>query len=271
MKFRSVSEAGVVRWSRPRRLDFFDRLPTAPVADSELLHVSHYCPVVVLAGPDGPRVALLLDPALSRSDPIGKDGRWRLPYCPMALRCLPFWPGSNPSDVEIALDIALQHPEAGMPLHDEAGVPSDAFAAVVSLIERLSAGMERLSAAATLLVAGDLLVPLTIEGADGAAPVETGYLTVDPDRLAAMTALRAASFSADHCLPIELATACLFSQRLLRPRVKLLKAPGGKPQRAPDAAAMDGLALEAPTSVDTSPLFSFELFARLEAQAHVAA
>jgi hypothetical protein len=271
MRFRALSEAGVKRWSRPRRLDFLDRLPTAPLAESELLHMAHYCPVVILAAPDGPRVALLLDPTLSRSDPIGNDGRWRMPYCPMALRCLPFWPGHDATAVEIAIEIALQQPEVGLPVYDSDGRPSPPFAAVLTLIERLRSGMDRLSRAAAMLVAGDLLAPLVREAQDGSAPVDTGYLTVDPDRLHALSPFRLASLSVDQCLPMELATACLFSRRLLRPRVRIAGAGLQGPARAEDPVPSEALGLDARAIVDASPLFSFDLFERLEAQAHAAA
>jgi hypothetical protein len=273
IRFEAVSKAGLERWSRPRSFDFLERLPTAPVGDSEILHLSHYCPILVVPSPDGPRVALLLDRTLSRSDPIGRDGRWRPPYCPMALRCLPFWPGKSDRDIEIAIDLVLDHPEASIPLHEESGEPSVAFAAVVTLIERLQQGMRRLASAAKLLAAADLLVPLVIDE-PGAAAIDTGYLTVSPPRIAGLKPHQAAALSLDRCLPIDLAMACLFSQRLLAARVRPLReatAGTGRPADAGQSEPQPRHDFEAHMAVDHSPLFSFELFERLEAKAHAAA
>jgi hypothetical protein len=260
---------GVARWSRPRRLDFFDRLPTAPVADSELLNLAHHCPLVVVSGPKGPRVAVLLDPRLSRSDPLGKDGAWRFPYCPMALRCLPFWPGQRPSDVDIAVDIALQHPEASLPLRESSGAPSNAFAAVMTLVERLQEGMARLDAAANLLLAADLLAPVVVDRGDGEAEPTT-YLTVAPDKVRDLSPARAAALAAQRCLPLELVAACLFSHRHLAPRVKPLAAAAPMHPRAPRATEASFDMLEPHMALDRSPLFSFDLLSRIDARVHEA-
>jgi hypothetical protein len=264
LRFQSVSDAGCERWSWPKRLDFLERLPTAPVGDSEILHLSHYCPIVVIQSADGPRVAILLDPALLRSNPLGKDGRWRAPYSPMALRSLPFWPGSSASEIEIALELVADDSEASLPMRDKAGQPTHAFAAVVTLIGQLQQGIRRLTEAAKILMAADVLVPLVIEEA-GREPVETAYLTVGATRLAAMTPGRAASLSMDHCTPLDLAAACLFSQRLLARRVKPLRTER-RAAAGPVADAGMSEHFEAHMRVDSSPLFSFELFERLGAE-----
>jgi hypothetical protein len=275
LRFQAVSDAGCERWSRPKRFDFFERLPTAPVADTEFLHLSHYCPIVVLPGADGPRVAILLDPSLTQSNPIGHDGRWRVPYSPMALRSLPFWPGSSATEIEIALELAADDPEDSLPMRDNSGRPSDEFAAVVTLIERLQLGMRRLSEAAKVLVAADLLVPLVADEPAGAWPADTGLLTVSPTRLAALSPARAAALSTDRCTPLDLATACLFSQRLLHRRVKPSNVdaakPGARAEGNPIADQHLVEPLEAHMRIDNSPLFSFELFERLGAKTYAGA
>jgi hypothetical protein len=255
------------RWSRPRRLDFLDRLPTAPVADTEVLHLAHYAPLVVVATEQGPRVALLLDPSLTRGDPLDKQGRWRLPYCPMALRCLPFWPGRGARDIDVALELVAPTSEGGLLLHQETGEPSAAFAAVVTLVERLQHGMARLGEAAKILLAADLLVPLMVEE-PGAAARETRLLTVSGPALRSLSPTQSAGLTADRCLPLELATAMVFSQGHLAARVK----PGRRPAEAA-AVAVGSLNVsldmaEPPMGVDVSPLFSFELLHRLEAKLH---
>jgi hypothetical protein len=261
---------GVARWSRPRRLDFFDRLPTAPIADSEVLNLAHHCPIVLVSGPRGPRVAVLLDSRLARSDPLGKDGAWRFPYCPMALRCLPFWPGQRPSDVDIAVDIALRHPEASLPLREPSGEPSNAFAAVMTLVERLREGMARLDAAANLLLAADLLVPIAWHDDDG-SPEATAYLTVAEDRVLGLSPARAAALAELRCLPLELATACLFSQRHLAARAKPWSDAAGSSRMPPPRAAEGGVdMLEPHMALDQSPLFSFDVLAHLDASMHEA-
>jgi hypothetical protein len=260
IRFHPVCNSGVERWSKPRRFDFLDRLPVAPIADTELLHLAHYCPVVISLTDDGPRVLILLDPALMLTAQADRSGRWRPPYVPIALRGLPFWPGTKPAEVHVAPELVAEAGDEGFALLDASGDPSEQFATIVAWIERLQLGMRRLSEAVKVLVAADLLTPLEVQRTG--VPEPTGYLTVSPDKLNALSNARVAALTTDRCLPLDLAAACLFSRRLLARQVRLQKAQDVEiTVPAENSKEIDFVKpLDIGVKLDTSPLFSFELF-----------
>ncbi len=263
LRFQPLCDSAVERWSRPARFDFLDRLPSVPIADTELLHLSHYCPVMISLTEDGPRVVILLDATMLLSEPINANGRWRAPYMPIALRSLPFWVGASAADIVIAPELAVQEGHEDFALRDAAGKPSEQFAAVNAWIDRLRQGMVRLTEAAKLLVAADVLTPLLINKPGIPAPVETGFCTVSPEKFHALDGVRAAALSVDKCLPLDLAAACLFSRRLLARRVMLQKIEAAEAQVPAENRRADIVEpLDLHVQLDNSSLFSFEVFAQ---------
>lgn len=177
----------------------------------------------------------------------------------MALRSLPFWPSRSADDIDVAVELALDDPQRGMPLRRPSGEPTGEFAAIVTLVERLRLGIRRLEGAAKLLVAADILTPLWCER------VATGYLTVSPVKLASLSPERAAALTMDRSLPLDLAVTCAFSQRHLAKGVRPspdASEPSAQGVRRPAAAIDDPF--DPSMRVDMSPLFSFELFEHLE-------
>jgi hypothetical protein len=265
IRFEPVRDSTIERWSTPRRFDFLHRLPVAPIADTELLHLSHYCPTVITLEDDGPRVSALLDPTLLQSAPVDKNGRWRPPYAPIALRNLPFWPGAKPADIHFAPELVIETAGAGFALLDASGDPSEQFGTVITWIERLQLGMRRLREAAKLVLAADLLMPLVVTGPGLPQPVATDYFTVSLEKLYALAPIRIAAFTSDRCLALDLVTACVFSRRLLARRVTIQKIDAEVPPIPHSNDRELGLrALDIGLRLDGSPLFSFEDFARLK-------
>jgi hypothetical protein len=261
LRFLPMADARLERWTRPRRFDFLDQMPTVPIADTEVLHLSHYCPVVISLSEEGPRVAILLDPALAQPSQIGRDGRWNAPYTPMALRSLPFRPGARRTEIEIAVELAAERHERGFALRDTSGKPTHEFAVVLTLVDRLHQGMRCLCEAAKLLVAADILTNVLVTEPGSVTPAETQFLTVSPQRFAELPASRAAALSIDRCLPLDLLTACLHSQRLLSPRISLREVAAGDMGQSPSVVSggpelVEQLDLH--VRLDDSPLFSFE-------------
>lgn len=261
VRFVPVRESSVERWSKPQRFDFLRRLPTAPIADTELLHLSHYCPIVIERTDDGPSVRVLLDPDMTGAPPIDKEGRWRPRYSPIALRTLPFWPGEPPEQIAVAPEL-FEAEHEGFALRDSAGKPSEQFALIVASINRLRQGMTRLDRAAKVLIAADLLTPLLVDRA-GEPSLETCYLTLSMGRFRMLAPEQAAALSVDHCLPLDLAAACAFSQRLLATEIgprAASEAPPRKPQQ--HAGHWTDLVdpFEIDLTLDSSQLFSFEAF-----------
>jgi hypothetical protein len=266
VQFLRVTDSAVQRWNKPARLDFLHRLPAMPIADTELLHLSHYCPVVIRLTDQGPRVRILLDRDMLAAEPVDKQGRWRPGYSPIALRTLPFWPGEEPAEIHVAPELFADSAEDGFPLCDRSGKPSEQFATMIASIDRLRLGMQRLDEAAKLLFAVDLLAPLVIEQ-PGEAPVETGYFSASVERFRALTAQQVAVLSIDRCLALDLAVACIFSRRLVARHVVLraekiidgevIEGTGGQWNDLVEPFAMN-------LKLDASQLFSFEQFRRTE-------
>lgn len=260
VQFLRVADSAVERWNKPARFDFLHRLPEAPIADTELLHLSHYCPVVVRLTDQGPRVRILLDPEMLASEPVDKQGRWRPGYSPIALRTLPFWPGDEPAEIHVAPELFAASAEDGFPLRDRFGKPSEQFRIMIASIDRLRQGMQRLDEAAKLLFAVDILAPLIIERA-GEAPAETGYFSVSVEKFRKLQPQQVAVLSIDHCQPLDLAVACIFSRRLIARHVVLRVSSGSEGElvetnTGPWNDIVDPF--ETNLKLDTSPLFSFD-------------
>lgn len=260
VQFLRVADSAVERWNKPARFDFLHRLPAAPIADTELLHLSHYCPIVIRLTDQGPRVRILLDPEMLAAEPVDKQGRWRPGYSPIALRTLPFWPGDEPAEIHVAPELFADTAEDGFPLRDRSGKPSEQFKIMIASIDRLRQGMQRLDEAAKLLFAVDLLAPLIIERA-GEAPVETGYFSASIEKFRRLAPQQVAVLSIDRCLPLDLAVACIFSRRLVARHVVL------RVERNIDGELVETSAgqwndlvdpFETNLKLDTSQLFSFE-------------
>jgi hypothetical protein len=261
VRFMPVQSGGVERWSRPNRFDFFHRLPAAPISDTELLHVSHYCPVAFAQTDEGPQVVILVAPRYSRFDPTGGGGPWRVPYVPIALRHLPFWPGDRPAEIRVAPELAAAG-EPSFGLREEDGSPTPQFALVVSWMERLQRGMLRLSEAARILLAADLLSPIVVREAGTIISTPTGYHMVDRQKFASLSPARAAALSVSNGLPLDLAAASIYSQRLLAAGLNVAEETGSPADEARHRDEPPGLLdpLDPLVRIDLSDLFSFESF-----------
>lgn len=256
IEFTPLAQADLVAWSRPSQLSCFDQLLYAPIADTELLHVSHYAPVAIRYGA-GPDVVLLLHSNLQNAPLLSPDRRWLPPYAPMAIRALPFRGGPEPGEPEVAIALARAG-EARFVLRDADGKAGPEFANVLDLLQRLARGSTRLANAAKLLIAADVLVPLY---APDSHPDET-LMTLSPERLRALSPRRCASLTADTNLGLELAGAMLFSQRWLSKGV-IQDLPAPEPPPAPRetySTYSRNDALDQPLLMDDSSLFSIDEF-----------
>ncbi|KQU51578.1 hypothetical protein ASG72_08545 [Bosea sp. Leaf344] len=261
LRFVPVETAGLSVWGRPPRLDCLDALGVLPVADTELLNLSHHCPIAIRLGPAGPAVVCLLGRDFVRKPLVSGEGRWLAPYWPLALRSLPFRSRlvQGRRVVEIAPELAAAAEGAALALSAEGSAGSD-YAAILGMLGVLERGAARLADAARLLLAADLLIPIGEHGQERCA----GLTVVSGERLGRLPPHRAAALAADRCLAFDLAAASLFSRRWLadglildRPEERAAPAP------MPDLAMLDhGLrdAIEQPLILDNSPLFSFETY-----------
>jgi hypothetical protein len=263
-RFVPVEMSGLRDWRRPADSRWIELDGLLPVADTELLNLSHHCPIAIRLADGIPAVVCLLDAHHLRAPRFGADGRWIAPYAPIALRALPFRVRIEPEGRRVEVSVALARAESdgpAYPLLDDAGRPGRDYAAILSMLDALAKGSARLADAARLLIAADLLVPLAPRD-ERSGPA---LLTVGRERLLGLSPDRAAALAMDACLPLDLAAAAIFSQRWLADGL-LRDAPP-----APAAATRDrpdlldhGLrdAIDQPFSLDGEALFDFEAFAR---------
>lgn len=234
-----------------------------PIADTELLHLSHYVPIGVALAEKGPQVVALTHPFWCPKGPFDAQGRWVAGYVPMALRSFPFRFGPADGAVEVAPDLAVSG-EGEFALTGEDGAHAPEFALALDLLARVSRGAARLAEAAKTLLLADLLVPLQPVhdglGQDVHVVNHDSLLALGPDKAAALTVMSNQAF--------DLATASLFSQRWLDMK-KIDKVVTPQPLQSgmlePALATIDD-AVERLMVMDESELFSFEAFLAAEAR-----
>ncbi len=131
LTFEPVASSGLKAWRRAKRFAWLDQVGAVPIADTELLNLAHHCPIAIHIDGGAPTVVCLLRSEFLRASRVGKDGRWKLAYQPLALRTLPFRARNVAGDriVEVARELA-ESPEGGDPvvMFTEAGEPSNDYA-----------------------------------------------------------------------------------------------------------------------------------------------
>jgi hypothetical protein len=263
IQFLPLEEAALTSWLRPAQFDFLDSLILVPLGDTEILHLSHYMPIAVALMPEGPRVVGLVHSALLTGALVTPEWRWRAPYVPMALRCLPFRRSfeNDQEPVEIAPSLAMDASgEKGFGFWDGPAKPLPEFDAILLMLDRLGRGVRRLSNTARMLLAAEVLTPLSVTPSEQISAL----LVASRERLLSLPPMRAAALTADSCSGFELATASIFSQRWL---VKGIirdepTAPASSYQAAMEPLHEVGLqsGIDQPIEMDDSALFSFEAF-----------
>ncbi|MCA0405425.1 MAG: SapC family protein [Proteobacteria bacterium] len=215
--FTSIPAPSALRWGALPDFSALLPLTALPIADTELLHLSHYGVIAVHIPADPmalPLVVLLTHPEMSRAVPINGSGKWLPPYMPLALRALPFTPGYS-GECLYSPSLVVTAGQASWRAEAAPGKPTAEFRAVLDLVQRIYGGARRLADAARLLLAADVLVP--IEPLDPES--EARFLVVQEERMAALSPARAAALTALGMLPMELAAASLFSRRYLSRKI----------------------------------------------------
>lgn len=267
--FVPVKDAGLAGWSRLDGFPWLDRIGALPVADTEFMALSHFCPLAIEMHDHGPRPVVILHARLVGHRLVSEDFRWRPPYAPLALRSLPFRNGAAmvAEAVEICPELAeaTADPKPRQAIFGQKGKPTQSYAAIVSMLDRIARSHAKLRNAAKVLLAADLLVPL----ADVAGGRFGQLHTIDPDAMQALPPGRLMGLTADSCCPLELATAISFSRRwLARDTLKRVDGPfsataGAARQKAYEHGVVEPL--DQLFGLDDSPLFSFDDFLRSHA------
>lgn len=262
--FASIPAPSALRWGTLRDFSSLMPLTAVPIADTELLHLSHYGVIAVAIPTDPmglPLVVMLTHPEMSRVVPFNGAGKWLPPYMPLALRALPFTPGyAGECLYSPSLVVTAEQPQ--WRAEAAPGKPTAEFRAMLDLVQRIFVGARRLSDAARMLLAADVLVPL--EPLTNQA--ETRFFVARDDRLADLAPARAAALTALGMLPMELAAASLFSCRYLSRKIDMRAAQTRSVARYSDfgnASAIEPLPIELSGdnfALDTSSLFNIDDF-----------
>ncbi|WAJ27468.1 SapC family protein [Antarcticirhabdus aurantiaca] len=204
----------------PEGYDFAAAAGWLPLNDTEFHLTAHHLPLSVRILAGAPRLGFLIARDYPAMPPVDEAGRWRAGYMPIALRTFPFAlaaaaPGARPIDeIEVAPEGAHLLGAAGVPvcLDPAAGTLGPELNAIRNTLLMMRGGGQRLSRALDLLRIAGLLAPLR-----GLRDEAAADLTVDPERFAALDADHVAALAAESFLPLDLATALLFSRRHLQP------------------------------------------------------
>jgi hypothetical protein len=262
LTFISLKDYQGSAWFKPAEFFWLDRLGVLPIADSEFMALAHFCPIAIEMHETGPRPVAVLHSQLIGHRLISDEGRWRPPYAPLALRSMPFRVGTalTPDAVDICPEIAETGADAKLrqAMFGHKGGPTQPYATILSMLHRLQKSAVRLRNATKVLLAMDILRPLT-----NVPPGPFGPLyTIGLDSMLALQPSRIMALTADACCPLELATTIAFSRRWLVPDA--VKGDGrpfsssrsGVRQKLYDHHIVDPL--DEPFGLDESPLFNFD-------------
>lgn len=262
--FAKVAAGNPPHWRRPRSFEFVRAIPHVPLADTEVLQTSLYLPVVIDYAPDGPRVVAATNPRFHRWPMTGSGGKWLRTYLPICLRCLPFRTvrdADGNTGIEVAIDLG-EKDQPALPTFSANGALTPEVQKIAALLRRLEEGKQALQKAAEMLLIADVLTSLRLANIPDAAPANR-YLTVDRNKFASLSNSRVAHIIRDGFLPIDLAAACIASQRLMPTLVSVATADQtGAGHSKAISTRIDDLVstLTLNVEVDPSELFSFEQF-----------
>jgi hypothetical protein len=263
IQFKPLADISPTVWRKPTSLAFAQQVSQIPLSDSELLLTSSCLPIAIDCISDRPRVVAIIDQRFQRSPVIGPNGQWQKGYLPLALRCLPFRLSGGTSDtgtIEMAINLPHNN-EPGSPFFTDKDQLSPEVNAIATLLRRLEDGKQQLQHAASQLLIAGVLTPIrlgrTPNGENGRS------FTVSRDQFNTLSGPRAALLAKDSFLAIDLAVACIFSQRHLATLVSVA-AVGATTADAsvPASLAPDEFAnpLRLNVHIDDQTLFSYEQY-----------
>ena len=257
--FEPVEFQPSITWRQISSFAFVGRLPQIPLSDSELLQSSHHLPLAIDCSSDRLQVVAITAGPFQRTPLLNTEGRWQRGYTPIALRCFPFrYSGST---LEIATNAGAET-DTTLPLLSSDGSATPEIKNIIALLRRLEVGKQRLHAAAERLLIAGVLTPFQMMKLPDTA-ILSPLLTVDRNKFNALSDRRIAQIARDDFLPLDVAAACLFSQRLTPAAISVAKksADIGEPSRATGQTDIEfGSGIE----LDDSELFSFETFDRVD-------
>jgi SapC len=203
-----------------------------PVSHTELHLACLYFPIAVCFDDRRPCLGLLLGERYLKRPAVDASGKWQGGYKPIALRCFPFQAGEigeDPlGDILIAFPSDHLTGKDGIPIVDDSGRPSPLIREIHNLFRLLQDSRTKFSDALDRLLISNLLTPLeSVDGKSCGNDTPSIYVVdagrfMEADKMA-LSAMARQSFTA-----LDVAVACLSSQRLLRDQYRPKPASGTK-------------------------------------------
>jgi hypothetical protein len=249
----------------PKHFGFAQELGHVPLTLSEMHLSSFYFALAVRYRGEFPELcALLHEGYLSRSL-AGPQGEWLGGYVPLAIRAHPFrlvnaaTTGDPMNDLEAETPSPSLVPGGGVPLLEN-GKPSAALSQIYGMLNALREARRTLLPHLDRLFMADLMVPLPAPDGGG----DSGFFIVDRARFVRLSPRALMAMARQDFHAVEIATACTFSQRLLKREVLGEQpaaaagtgdaTPAAPRDFAPSWSGLDQL----PAVLDEDELFSFD-------------
>jgi len=217
-KLLPLREAAHLRFVPP--VDEREIAPWLPVGYTELHLASLYFPLAIRLDGGLPVLGLILSAHYLKRAPRDAAGKWQGGYRPIALRCAPFELGADRTS---PLDMVLKEPSrdlaetGGIPITDRDGQPSPLIREIHRWSQLLEETNARLAPALDQLLIANLLVPLV--ATDEPSDVPPLHI-IDGTRFMDCDAKAFAAMSRRHFTALDIAAACLSSQRLLQEKYR---------------------------------------------------
>jgi hypothetical protein len=263
MSFVPLSKAAHLHVLPAQHYGFIDRVSWIPLAESEFHLAAHFVPIAFNLDPQGPAVGALLDAEYQLHPLVSEEGKWLRGYQPLALRCLPFRFSNVVSDdpleaLEVCSDLGLTSSLSGTPILGPDGRLTRSLAATHRSLIKIRNTRRKLLAAVDHLIMANLLMPLRNRSASASGDDGTRLYIVDGDRFHKTSARILAAMARQRFWSVDLAMACLFSQRLLKPEFRSGTSPTEKPPivSRDEQAELTALGLNPDLALDDTALFS---------------
>ena len=221
MRFVALNSVPHLQLVPPTDFRFVDRVDWLPLGETEFLLTAHFLPIAFRLDTAVPTVGALVDPAYQVRPLVSPEGKWLRGYQPIALRCLPFRLAKTKAinrlqSLEVSTDLGLTSSTNGVKIVEADGRISPGVAAIHAALTKMHDARGALADAIDQFVLTDLLVPLPDKPAKDSPSGQTKFFVIDSDRFHKANARAMAAMARHSFLSLDLATACLFSQRLLK-------------------------------------------------------
>jgi SapC protein len=242
-----------------------------PVSSTELHLVSLFFPLAIRFEAGRPSLGVLVAPPFLNRPLFDEAGRWRGGYRPLALRVAPFQGGdigADPLDMLIALPSWHLVEQGGAPIVDANGAPSPLVREIHRWRRLLQDSQVKFATALDKLLIAQLLVPLAAP--EGGSLAESPLHTVDAPLFASTDNKALAAMARHDFTALDVAVACLSSQRLLHKPCRPRRLAGPEAPERQIWIAHDSLPIEALDLVlDDSELVSIADIAVLREESRI--